>query len=111
MGHPPFFECTLKPWKWVPAIPVSTKYRPVTVALVQPPIPEPEGHRKALEGMREDDEIDEYDLGPKKEIQVMPATETWHTFGIQTKLKRTRGCWTEVKEYDVKNGTAKEEKN
>ena len=48
-GTPPFFACALQPWKWVPALPVNMNYVPLKMWHVQPPIPEPAGHRRAVE--------------------------------------------------------------
>lgn len=34
----PFFKVTLTPSTWLPAVPMSTKYLPLDVSLVQPPL-------------------------------------------------------------------------
>ncbi|KAK4493961.1 hypothetical protein PRZ48_015147 [Zasmidium cellare] len=34
----PFFKATLTPWRWLPAVPMSTKYLPLDSTLVQPPL-------------------------------------------------------------------------
>lgn len=34
----PFFKATLTPSRWLPAVPMSTKYLPLDVSLVQPPL-------------------------------------------------------------------------
>jgi hypothetical protein len=91
---------------------MNTKYIPITLAAVQPPIPESEGHKKALleagSGI-----VDEYDLDPAKEMQVLAGTERWCTFDVQAKVERARGCWVEIKEKEEKSldGEGGEEKN
>lgn len=34
----PFFKATLTPSRWLPAVPMSTKYLPLDATLVQPPL-------------------------------------------------------------------------
>jgi hypothetical protein len=74
----------------------------MTLAAVQPPIPESEGRKKALLET-ESGIFGEYDLNPVKEMQVLVGTERWCAFDIQAKVKRARGCWVEIKEKKEKS--------
>ena len=97
-GVDPFFAATIKPWQWVPAIPVSTKYIPMSLALVQPPIPEPQGQQQAAKEAIDGPHTDPYDLDPKKGLAVLVGTERWRGFDISASSPRARGCWVEVHE-------------
>ncbi|KAL1795387.1 hypothetical protein ACET3X_007203 [Alternaria dauci] len=70
-GGAPFFACTLKPWTWVPAMPLNTKYLPLSMAAAQPPVPAASGYESALGEVLAGGEVDEYDLDPKKEAAVL----------------------------------------
>lgn len=48
-GVAPFFECTLTPWTWVPALPLNTRWLPLSTMHVQPPIPERESRLESAE--------------------------------------------------------------
>ena len=97
-GGAPFFACTLKPWTWVPPIPLNTKYLPLSMAAAQPPLPAAPGYEKALGEVLGGAEVDEYDLDPKKEGAVLVGTEKWRAFDIAAITPRARGCWVEVHE-------------
>ncbi|RAR06250.1 MFS general substrate transporter [Stemphylium lycopersici] len=97
-GVNPFFSATIKPWQWVPAIPVSTKYIPMNFTLVQPPIPEAQGHKQAAKEAIDGPHTDPYDLDPEKGLAVLVGTESWRTFDISASSPRARGCWVEVHE-------------
>lgn len=55
-AHPsetPFFQASIKPWKWVPSFPVSLgwlKNIGMDISLVQPPLPEGGGSHSELPG-------------------------------------------------------------
>jgi hypothetical protein len=105
-GTPPFFACTLTPWKWVPAVPVNMNWVPISMKHVQPPIPEPAGHRRAVEAELSDRvKIDPYDISAKNEVAVAAGTDSWCAFDIGGKVQRARGCWVEV----LKSETQREE--
>lgn len=107
-GVPPFFACRLTPWKWVPAVPVNMRWAPISMMQVQPPIPEPAGHKRAVAAEIEDQEsgvvVDPYDISPKNEVAVAPGTERWCAFDIGGKVRRARGCWVEMLEVGGKEG-------
>ncbi|KAF3002417.1 hypothetical protein E8E13_003334 [Curvularia kusanoi] len=99
-GIQPFFACKLTPWRWVPAVPFNMRWSPISLAHVQPPIPEPAGHAKAvaaeLEGRKRGVEIDPYDISPRNEVAVATGTDRWCAFDITGKVRRARGCWVEL---------------
>ncbi|OAG12102.1 uncharacterized protein CC84DRAFT_1134414 [Paraphaeosphaeria sporulosa] len=93
----PFFACRLTPWRWVPPVPVNMKYVPLKMVHVQPPIPEPAGHRRAVQAELDDGvEIDPYDVSAKNEVAVAAGTDRWCSFDIGGKVVRARGCWVEM---------------
>jgi len=95
----PFFECRLTPWKWVPAVPFNMRWSPLSLAHVQPPIPLPAGHVRAVEAelaARERGvEIDPYDVSAKNEVAVAVGTDRWCMFDVGGSVARARGCWVE----------------
>jgi hypothetical protein len=95
-GTAPFFACTLKPWQWVPALPVNTKYVPLSLTVAQPPIPEPAGYKEALKATIEGPPVDEYDVDPEKALAVLAGTDRWRLFDIAARSPRVRGCWVEL---------------
>lgn len=96
-GTAPFFACKLRPWRWVPAVPISMEYVPLKMVHVQPPIPEPAGHKRAVEAELNDEvKIDPYDISAKNEVAVAAGTDQWCSFDIGGKVARTRGCWVEM---------------
>ncbi|KAJ4990992.1 hypothetical protein SVAN01_03563 [Stagonosporopsis vannaccii] len=105
-GIQPFFHCTLTPWRWVPAIPFNMRWSPLSLVHVQPPIPEPAGHKSAAESEVEARErgvqIDPYDISAKNEVAVAVGTERWCMFDIGGRVKKARGCW--VQGVDVERG-------
>ncbi|KAF1835283.1 hypothetical protein BDW02DRAFT_568160 [Decorospora gaudefroyi] len=101
-GVGPFFSCTLQPWRWVPAIPVNTRYVPYSMAAAQPPIPEPAGHKEGLKKAIEGEMVDDYDTDPTKADAVYVGTDLWRAFDISASVKRARGCWVDVKELGAK---------
>ena len=105
-GVMPFFACTLKPWQWIPALPVNTKYIPISLTVAQPPIPEPAGHKAAAKAAIEGPKVDEYDIDPEKSLAVLPGTDRWCIFDIAATTPRARGCWVEVHEQ---SGETREE--
>ncbi|KAG9187953.1 hypothetical protein G6011_01876 [Alternaria panax] len=106
-GGAPFFACTLKPWKWVPPIPLNTKYLPLSLAAAQPPLPAALGHEEDVREVLGGLEVDEYDLSPQKEAAVLVGTERWRAFDIAAVTPRARGCWVEV--HESKEGEVVEE--
>ncbi|KAF1968273.1 hypothetical protein BU23DRAFT_480788 [Bimuria novae-zelandiae CBS 107.79] len=108
-GVAPFFSVNLRPWKYVPAIPVNLKYLPFKMWHAQPPIPTPSGFLRAAEqeiaDKREGRTVGEYEVSAKNEVAVMPGTESWRAFDADGTVKRARGCWVEV----VRSETAGEE--
>lgn len=95
-GTYPFFACTLTPWKWIPAVPVSTAWIPLDLTQVQPPIPEPAGHKEAVKAEIEGPPIDPYDTNPKHEMALCAGTDRWCAYNITSKVPSARGCWVEV---------------
>jgi hypothetical protein len=95
-GAPPFFACTLMPWRWVPRLPVNSSYVPLSLMLVQPPCPEPVGRRTAAAFEVELAEpIDSYATSLKNEEALLVGTERW--CGIDVKASGWgRGCWVEI---------------
>ncbi|KAH7394360.1 hypothetical protein BKA66DRAFT_567310 [Pyrenochaeta sp. MPI-SDFR-AT-0127] len=101
-GAPPFFACTLTPWRWVPSIPVNTKWVPISMGHVQPPVPEPAGHKAAVQAAISAPPIDTFDINPKREEELCVGTDRWTAFDIDAKVPRARGCWVEVLETGKK---------
>ncbi|KAG9383011.1 hypothetical protein A1F94_006932 [Pyrenophora tritici-repentis] len=101
-GEAPFFACTLKPWQWIPAIPVNTKYMPISLTVAQPPIREHPGHKAAAKAAIEGPPVDEYDLDPKKAEAVLVGTDRWRAVDCSSSAPRARGCWVEVHENETK---------
>lgn len=99
-GVHPFFACRLTPWRWVPPVPVNMSWVPINMKHVQPPIPEPVGHKRAvlaeLENRRSGVIADDYDISTKNEVAVAAGTDRWCAFDIGGKVQRARGCWVEV---------------
>ncbi|KAH9880721.1 hypothetical protein IAQ61_001015 [Plenodomus lingam] len=93
-GAAPFFECTLRPWRWIPALPVNTKWVPMSLMQVQPPIPEP---ARRMEAVKEelDAEMDAYDVD-KGEEALCVGTDRWAAYTIDAKVPRARGCWVSM---------------
>ncbi|KAH7138483.1 hypothetical protein B0J11DRAFT_421942 [Dendryphion nanum] len=87
-GAEPFFGVRLRPWRWVPAVPVKSKWLPVSTVHVQPPLAE--GEKYAVTKGKVDGEV--------KEEDVLVGTEKWSTFEIGSAAPRARGCWVEVLE-------------
>lgn len=75
---------------------------------VQPPIPEPAAHGKAVAAELEDQKsgvkIDPYDISPKNEVAVAAGTDRWRAFDIGGKVQRARMCWVKVLEPAVEGG-------
>jgi hypothetical protein len=49
-------------------------------------------------------EVDEYDIDPAKETQVLVSTASWKAFDIAARTPRARGCWVEVHEQEGDEG-------
>lgn len=92
-GVRPFFACTLKPFKWIPSIPVSTRWLPVSTAQAQPPIPAAAGFHQAAAAEKEGSKIDPYDISPSHEKALLAGTDRWCSFPIVANVPRARGCW------------------
>jgi hypothetical protein len=92
-GVGPFFACTLKPWRWVPSFPVSSKWLPLSTTLAQPPLPAAPGFKQAVEDEINGGKVDEYDVSPKFEPALLAGTDHWCTFPIDSYTPRARGCW------------------
>lgn len=75
----PFFSATLQPFKYIPALPFSTKIAPwigLDVTLTQPPLlPQPEDDIRGL--------APELRAGSKEWLQVKPLIE----------CSKMKGCW------------------
>jgi hypothetical protein len=97
-GGAPFFACTLKPWTWMPPMPLNTKYLPLSLAAAQPPLPAARGHADAVQEVLGGLEVDDYDTDPKKADAVLVGTYKWRAFDIAAVTPRARGCWVEVHE-------------
>ena len=96
-GVPPFFACALRPWRWVPAVPVNMAYLPLSVWLAQPPIPESPAFQRARKAELEGGvEIDPYDISPKNEVAVAAGTDRWCAVDIRGKVARAGGRWVEI---------------
>ncbi|KAF9692210.1 hypothetical protein EKO04_009851 [Ascochyta lentis] len=110
-GVQPFFACKLTPWKWVPAVPVNLGWLPISMTHVQPPIPEPVGHMRAVVTEMQDKErgivVDPYEISPKNEVAVAVGTDRWCAFDIGGRVQRARGCWVEVLKPGVEGGEEK----
>ncbi|KAI4689155.1 hypothetical protein J4E81_007872 [Alternaria sp. BMP 2799] len=110
-GGAPFFACTLKPWQWVPPMPLNTKYLPLSMAAAQPPLPSAPGHEKAVKEVQEGLQIDDYDIDIKKMDAVLVGTQKWRAFDIAAVTPRARGCWVEVHEKKESEAVEEAEEN
>ena len=90
-GVDPFFSVTVTPWKWVPAMPVKSKWLPLGTILAQPPVPQAEGF-----GKKEEVKVDPYDIDPKREAEVLVGTDSWKSFEMSFETKCARGAWVKV---------------
>ncbi|KAF2017618.1 hypothetical protein BU24DRAFT_345038 [Aaosphaeria arxii CBS 175.79] len=98
-GVNPFFACTLKPWRWVPSVPVSSRWLPLSTVLAQPPVPEAPGFKAAVDvEVKKSVRTDEYDINPDLEESILAGTEDWCLFPITSYAPRARGCWVTVHE-------------
>ena len=96
-GKGPFFHATLRPWRWVPSVPVSTKWMPLSTFMVQPPVPEAPGFKEAVRSeAAEGGKIDEYDIDPEKETSLLAGTDGWAGMSINSYSPRARGCWVTI---------------
>jgi hypothetical protein len=95
-GVPPFFACTLTPWRWIPRIPLNTAYVPMSLMLAQPPCPEAFGRQAAVEAEAQSSvPIDAYDISHKTEDAVLVGTERWCAIEVKASMG-ARGCWVEM---------------
>ena len=74
------------------------------MAVVQPPIPEPPGHKEALKKVLEGEKVDPYDIDPDKALAVLAGTDKWREFEISANSPRARGCWVQVHEPEGEAG-------
>ncbi|KAL6170634.1 hypothetical protein ACJQWK_03606 [Exserohilum turcicum] len=111
-GTAPFFACTVKPWQWIPALPVNTKYIPLSLTVAQPPIPEHAGFKAAAAKAAVDNAhtVDEYDIDPAKAGAVLPGTDRWRAFDVAATSPSARGCWVEVHARTEEEGESEESK-
>ncbi|KAF2786235.1 hypothetical protein K505DRAFT_260305 [Melanomma pulvis-pyrius CBS 109.77] len=92
-GAGPFFACTLKPFTWIPSMPVSSRWLPVSTLHAQPPLPEGAGFKNAV---GDGAEIDPYDISPEKEDSLLAGTDRWCSFLVSSYTPRARGCWVTI---------------
>jgi hypothetical protein len=97
-GTGPFFACTLKPFTWVPSMPVSSRWLPLSTVHAQPPLPEGMKFRSAAEGEVNGKKIDPYDISPENEHALMAGTDRWCLFPVTSYSPRVRGCWVNIHE-------------
>ncbi|KAF1954650.1 hypothetical protein CC80DRAFT_123536 [Byssothecium circinans] len=107
----PFFACTLQPFRWIPSMPFSSKWMPMSTMHAQPPIPEAEGHKQAVKSELEREsngngKIDDYDINPANEEALLAGTEFWRSFPIDMSAPRVRGCWITVHKTTESQGEA-----
>ncbi|KAF2006776.1 hypothetical protein P154DRAFT_422340 [Amniculicola lignicola CBS 123094] len=95
-GTGPFFACTLKPFRWIPAVSLSTKWLPLSTVHAQPPVPEAPGFQQASAEEAKGEAVEEYDINPKMEESLMAGTEKWRLFPIHGYYERARGCWVKI---------------
>jgi hypothetical protein len=96
-GVGPIFNCTLRPWKWVPSISVSTRWLPISTMQAQPPLPSAPGFKEAVEeGLEASTKIGEHDISLKHETALLAGTDRWCAFPIIGSFPSARGCWVTV---------------
>ncbi|KAF2114713.1 hypothetical protein BDV96DRAFT_493598 [Lophiotrema nucula] len=104
-GVVPFFAVTLKPFRWIPSLPMSSRWMPLSTVHAQPPVAEAPGFKQAVEAVREGLKIEDYDIDPKHEESLLAGTDRWRSFPINVYVSRARGCWVTI--HDVsKDGEA-----
>ncbi|KAF2731602.1 hypothetical protein EJ04DRAFT_442670 [Polyplosphaeria fusca] len=97
-GRGPFFAATLQPFRWIPSIPVSTNWLPLSTTQVQPPLPQAPGFGNAVKEVVGGKKVDDYDINPKEEDSLLVGTNEWCAFPIQSYAPRARGCWVTIHE-------------
>lgn len=83
---------------------MNSRWVPLSLGHVQPPIPEPAGHKAAVQATIDAPALDPYDIDPKHEEALCVGTNRWTAFDIEAKVPRARGCWVEVLETGKKGG-------
>ncbi|KAF2493662.1 hypothetical protein BU16DRAFT_464911 [Lophium mytilinum] len=92
----PFFSATLTPFTWLPAIPFSTRYMPLSAELGQPPLPAAPRASKVHSPLSNSNKAkDPYDI-TKDEAELLVGTERWCSMTNHAYSPKTRGMWVEV---------------
>ncbi|KAF2177720.1 hypothetical protein K469DRAFT_719651 [Zopfia rhizophila CBS 207.26] len=97
-GTAPFFAVTLKPWRWVPSMPISSRWLPLSTVHAQPPLPEAASFKKDASEASEGKQIDPYDIDPRYEEELLAGTDRWCIFPVNSYVPRARGCWVSIHE-------------
>ena len=102
----PFFSATLTPFRWLPAIPVSTRFLPLSTTLAQPPVPATAPLLAAGSSGRDGDEDGGSDAAtdavvdatadPPTDPALLCGTQHWRSMPINTYSPATRGMWVTV---------------
>lgn len=89
----PFFSATLTPFRWLPAIPISTRFLPLSTTLAQPPVPAaaplPAAGPSGPDGDGGGD-------APATDPALLCGTQHWRSMPINAYSPATRGMWVTV---------------
>ena len=105
----PFFSATLTPFRWLPAIPISTRFLPLSTTLAQPPVPAAAplpaagpggrngdgGSDAAADANANADASADADA-PATDPALLCGTQHWRSMPINSYSPATRGMWVTV---------------
>ena len=103
----PFFSATLTPFRWLPAIPLSTRFLPLSTTLAQPPVPAAAPLPAAGSSGRGGDggsnaaadanaNADASADAPATDPALLCGTQHWRSMPINAYSPATRGMWVTV---------------
>lgn len=95
-GSMPFFSATLTPFRWIPAIPFSTRYLPISTTLAQPPLPAAPATSAVHSPLSNNPKPRDPYMFDRDEAELLVGTERWCTMPIHAYSPKARGCWVEV---------------
>ena len=85
----PFFAATLTPMRWIPALPLSTKWLPLDFSFAQPPIPAAsEQSRAGPEKILDRDAVEDQ--------AIVVGTSRWCMMSLAASSPKARGMWVEL---------------
>lgn len=107
----PFFSATLTPFRWLPAIPLSTRFLPLSTTLAQPPVPaaapppaagssgpdgDGDGGSDAAADANANADASADADAPATDPALLCGTQHWRSMPINSYSPATRGMWVTV---------------